>query len=225
MRDEIEPSVARHHQRWGGNLQSFHNTIDSMIWFVDERTQYVYQNAIAEFGLNKTTEIVLNVQPEGAGKIVINTITPQVLPWRGVYFDGVPVVLKVLPENGFELDHWTPNKLMQQSTLDSFAINLSVNDTFTAVFKKKETISGIGNHKNADKSSYQLFNLADEWNLKLNSDENFTATVYDVLGKKCVSANGERNIHLSKSALAKGVYIIEATNGKQKFVMRVVKEN
>jgi len=225
MRDEIEPSVARHHQRWGGNLQSFHNTIDSMIWFVDERTQYVYQNAIAEFGLNKTTEIVLNVQPEGAGKIVINTITPQVLPWRGVYFDGVPVVLKVLPENGFELDHWTPNKLMQQSTLDSFAINLSVNDTFTAVFKKKETISGIGNNKNADKSSYQLFNLADEWNLKLNSDENFTATVYDVLGKKCVSANGERNIHLSKSALAKGVYIIEATNGKQKFVMRVVKEN
>ncbi len=224
MRDEIESVLPRHHQRWGGNMQSFYNTIDSMIGFVDERPQYVYQNAISEFGLNKTAEIVINVQPEGAGKIVINTITPQLLPWQGTYFDGVPIVLKALPEDGFELDYWQANQLMQQSTIDSFAINLSVNDTFTAVFKMKETIAGI-NSNNSNKINYQLMNLTDKWQLKINSNEQYTVTVYDVIGKKILSISGERIFDFPKASLAKGVYIVEANNGTQKHVMRVVKEH
>ncbi len=223
MRDEIEPAMQRHHQRWGGNLTSFHNTVDSMIWFVTERPQHVYQHAITEFGLNKTAEITIDAQPEGTGKILLNTITPENLPWSGLYFDGVPVALKAIPADGYEFSHWQANQLMQQNTVDSFAVNLSVNDTFVAVFRKTEIVSGVKTLAAA--APYQLLNLPNEWQLNFASDETFTTTVYDVLGKKCFSATAEKNVRLPKSSLAKGVYLIEANNGKQKFTMRVVRED
>lgn len=224
MQSEIEAALPKHQQRWGGNMQSFYNTIDSMLQFVEQRPEYVYQQALSEFNLNKTEEITLKVLPEGAGKIIINTITPSELPWKGTYFDGVPVILKAVAAPGYEFDLWKSNALINALSLDSISVNLSLSDTFTAIFKQE---SPLATKSVAEKNTtpFQIISNADAWVVISQSEAQITTTLYDILGKKCFEIMGQKSLHIPKTSLAKGVYMIQTTIGRDRIIKRIIKEN
>jgi len=72
--------------------------------------------------------VTLDVEPAGTGSIRISTLHPDTYPWQGVYFDGVPVKIEAVANEGYFFSHWTANGLIQDVTDELFLDTLSAND-------------------------------------------------------------------------------------------------
>lgn len=70
------------------------------------RTTEVRNHIESNFNLVKQVDITLDVFPAGAGKIQISTVSPATYPWKGVYFDGVPVKITAIANPGYSFLHW-----------------------------------------------------------------------------------------------------------------------
>lgn len=77
-------------QAAGAELKRFHRERPA-----SQRAQLAY------FGLDKTVAFTLHVEPPGAGRVRISSITPASMPWTGIYFDGNPLTVIALPAPGF----------------------------------------------------------------------------------------------------------------------------
>ncbi len=100
-----------------------------------QRTQQVRNHIQDHFQLTNQVDVTLNVQPPGAGHILISTVTPDEYPWQGVYFNDVPIRVRAISGDGFQFDHWEDNGLIAD-TLDPLFEDL-LNDEatqFTAWF-------------------------------------------------------------------------------------------
>ncbi len=137
FKDSIADEMPLHMQRWNGSLNDWENYhINSiLINFINNRAAPARNYIEDEFTLNKQVNVTLNVYPEDAGTIKINTITPDVYPWSGIYFDGVPVEITAIPNPGYEFAFWQSGIIMQSpNSNQSFTLNIDTNDVFTAFF-------------------------------------------------------------------------------------------
>jgi len=153
-RDSIIGEMPRHMLRWGGDMNVWLqlNIDASLISFIVGRNAPARDHIEQVFSLNKQVSVTLNAFPEGAGTIKISTITPDSLPWAGIYFDGVPVTLTAYPNPGYEFSFWQSINLLQTPDYNqSITLNIDTNESFTAYFfgepdTNRITISEI-NHK------------------------------------------------------------------------------
>ncbi len=148
LRDEMLPEMDRHFDKWATTLwsgfigrstdvASWEANIDTMLQFTDSRLTYSRNYIESQFNLIKQVDVTLDVQPAGAGKIKISTIVPETLPWTGVYFDGVPVTITVLPNPGYSFKYWQSDVLVPSPDNNtSLTMNISSDDRFTAYFEE-----------------------------------------------------------------------------------------
>lgn len=137
MEEDLEAAMPDHIDRWGapGSMNEWHNAVDEIVNFNSLRLGYARSFVNQEFDLDGQREIVLDVDPPGAGRIHISTIEPQEYPWQGVYYDGCPVVMTAIPNPGYAFDHWDPNLHFASEQSDQEVnVNFEEDDTFTAVF-------------------------------------------------------------------------------------------
>jgi hypothetical protein len=136
FKNNLAPEMQVHLPRWSGSFTEWETNIESMISFAENRLSYVWQQYIDEFDLEKLVNIGLTVDSSQHGTIKINTITPDSLPWQGVYFDGNPVEITAIPDSGYIFSHWKSNMIISGSdTLKQFLqINVDTNDIFKAFF-------------------------------------------------------------------------------------------
>jgi hypothetical protein len=126
------PEMQKEYARWGDP----NNVLLQMIGFnnnhllfnsqLAERTEQVRNHIQTGFGLANQVSVTLNVLPEGAGTIRISTVEPESYPWNGIYFNGVPVTIEALPEEGFAFINWDSNNLISDT------LNAVFNDTLNA---------------------------------------------------------------------------------------------
>jgi len=138
MRAELEPAIARHHQRWGGDYWSFFNGMENLINWNQGRVQGARNVVQSHFSLPGQVDIVLEVIPFNAGRIHISTIEPseEEYPWDGVYFMDVPVRITAIPNPGFTFDYWEPNSVFNLPVLNNDTTLFFPEDiNFTAVFQ------------------------------------------------------------------------------------------
>jgi len=146
FRDTIYPEMPKHFDRWYSNMNSWLNWNIGirLVDFINYRPQYARAYIQMEFGLAKQVPITLNVYPEGAGTIQINTIEPDSFPWGGIYYDGVPVTITARPNPGYEFSFWESGILLPgQDTSKSITLNLDTSDYFTAYFFGSPDSAGI----------------------------------------------------------------------------------
>jgi len=143
--DEMFAEMARHFQLWGNfdslpfpwntyypyaglasDVSSWEANIDTLKMFMDSRPFYAFNQIRSQFSLVKQVDITLDVNPAGAGKIKLNTILPDSLPWIGTYFDGVPVTMTVLPNPGYRFLYWKSPIIIQTPI---------TNNTLTVILK------------------------------------------------------------------------------------------
>jgi hypothetical protein len=129
-------------ERWGdpnniaGQMDAFNSNHeifrDQLICRGDE----VRSDILNEFDLEKLIDLELDVYPENAGSVKLNTIQPSVYPWSGIYFDGVAVAMEAIPKSGFRFSHWKPNSFIVDTLNGKFEGNIDSQMTnFTAVFE------------------------------------------------------------------------------------------
>ncbi|MBA3900679.1 MAG: CotH kinase family protein, partial [Bacteroidetes bacterium] len=134
LKGSIEAEMPRHVARWDYGLTAWHESIDYLIDFSEQRVGYARQQVQDEFGLLKQVIVTLNVVPSEAGRIQINTIIPDSVPWTGIYYDGVPVTITAFGNPGYDFSFWSQNALITDVGNAEQIINLSSEETFTANF-------------------------------------------------------------------------------------------
>ncbi|MEN9699062.1 MAG: hypothetical protein RLZZ301_260, partial [Bacteroidota bacterium] len=140
--DAVLPEMPKEFERWGdpnniaGQMQTFTN---NHLTYQDQlacRSTFVFNQLKLQFGLTKKVTLNLDVFPENAGTIHLNSITPSTYPWSGTYFDGVPVQLTAQANPGWIFSHWEPISFVSDTLnpLIDTNVNLS-NQLFKAIFK------------------------------------------------------------------------------------------
>ncbi|MDP4955545.1 MAG: CotH kinase family protein [Crocinitomicaceae bacterium] len=139
--ESMLPEMPQQFARWGdpnniaGQMATFeenHNIFrDQLVC----RSTFVFNQLRAQFNLTKKVQVSLQVYPEMAGQIHLNTIQPTSYPWSGTYFDGVPIYLQPVAAPGYVFSHWLPAANILDSLSDSLEVYVNQsNQTFTAVF-------------------------------------------------------------------------------------------
>jgi hypothetical protein len=139
--DLILPEMPAYYERWadpnniGGYMQWFN---DNHSIFRDQlacRGEQVRNHIQNQFALTSQQEITLAVYPPEAGRIQINTIMPDELPWSGIYFNGAPVTVTAIANPGYVFNYWLSDTLLQsQWHNDTIIFNLAIDDTLTGYF-------------------------------------------------------------------------------------------
>jgi hypothetical protein len=143
-RANVATEIKANYNRWKAECGGFYCPIDSVPWaqaiaklkaFYDTRPGYQRTHLISHFNLTKSVDITLHVQPPGAGVVKISTVTPDVYPWTGKYFDGNPVTVTAIANPGYTFTGWSPNGFITNPDSSAFTTNVSTNTTtFTANF-------------------------------------------------------------------------------------------
>ncbi|MDQ3190528.1 MAG: CotH kinase family protein [Bacteroidota bacterium] len=174
FRDEIDSAIPRHKERWGGIYDKWKVDVDKMIDWNFVRIEVARKNLNNEFNLKEQVNVTLQTSPSDAGRIIINTIVPDGLPWSGVYFNGVPVTITAIANPGFTFDYWGTNgSISSPDYNEAVTLNINSDDTFTAYFKgsavdPKLTFSEINYHSEPSRDAGDWFELHNYDNIAVN---------------------------------------------------------
>ncbi len=143
--DDSYPEMRNEYVRWGGGESQANSRMNqyatNMTTFKSElnnRSITVRNNIVSNFGLAGKYTIELEVKPENTGFIQINTITPGVYPWSGVYFAGVPIKLEAKNTGNYVFDGWEPNSIIQDINNPVIETDVKISGyKFIAKFKKQ----------------------------------------------------------------------------------------
>lgn len=224
---ELDEEIFLHFQKWtwpGYDVWKS-NRLQTLYDFARDRPPFARQYLIEEFNLSNEVNLELNVYPPGAGLIKINTIQPESLPWRGHYFNGVPVTLTIVPNPGFTFKHWESiHSIVDPNTSIQITQNFERDDAITAFFEGAEVPFAIGLSPNPTDNQINLsFILAEISEVIVN--------IYDISGKKIQANNfgrlgaGQKRLAIDLSSYAKGVYLIEAIADGNRSVEKVFKSS
>lgn len=149
IRDTIDAEMPRHFKLWGdgfsnpnwgvdgyGNYDNWRNYQMHELEIYGSLRQITARNHIQEtFSLKNQVPVTLNVYPPCAGKIKINTITIDDMPWAGIYFDSIPVTVTVIPNPGYTFSFWQSDIHYPSPITDlSLTFNPDTADIYTAYF-------------------------------------------------------------------------------------------
>ena len=152
----ISATMPLHIQKWG-QIESYNDwvsSIQAIKYYNYNRLNPARDNVVNSLGLPGRVDLLLNVFPNGAGKVKIASITPETLPWTGVYFKGCPVQIEAIPNEGFGFIEWQNNTHINQDVMSAYSqtVNLELlhDDEFKAIFEPclsqiSVSIQNIGN--------------------------------------------------------------------------------
>ena len=226
FKNKLEPEIARHVERWK-YPSDWYKSIEHLLWFAENRVHFARKHVQNEFNLNKQVEVSLAVYPENAGQIKISTIIPDSLPWKGVYFDGVPVTITALPNQGFNFKCWGINGLIPDQNPDtSITLHITSDETFTAYFEIEEKTERVHNltfevHTFPNPSKHNIIvNIFTE----ITNTGDISFEVYDLMGKKMNEQKlpGNNQIILKKEDYLKGIYLLKISSDESVIMKKVI---
>ena len=100
---------------WSSKLEGYasyksrylQQALDVINEFFEKRPEYTLKH-MKEFLNLKGNLVDLNIEIQGKGKIIVNTIIPQFTngKWNGKYFSRIPIILEAIPDIGYTFFGW-----------------------------------------------------------------------------------------------------------------------
>lgn len=134
------PEMPYHVARWGGSVAQWQTNVQKIRNFINNRHNYLPQGLSDCYNLNGPYETTFQVVPPGKGKMQVNSIVLEDLPWGGYYFGGIPTTLKAIETDlNYEFDKWilNDNTVLPNDTLAEVTVDLMSGDNIIAQFKPK----------------------------------------------------------------------------------------
>ncbi len=211
---EMPKTYARWSNPWDiANLMS--QFYDNHITFQEEilcKTEVIRDQIEESLQLEGQFELTLETVPAGAGKIHINTITPETYPWAGIYYKGVPVQITAEANPGYTFLFWENNEELTDVFNPAFEGSTNLDDiTFTAVFEELVGVEEVNGGSNSTLSVYP--NPAIN-NLFLRNDQESIHhfEVFNVSGQVVLTQAANAMDHLVTipvNNLSKGLYVVK----------------
>ena len=170
--NNIEDIIPVHRARWYNNgnwpnsTVNWESRINTMENFSTNRRSYAINHIKNEFDLPNIAQTSLNIVPEGAGSIQLNTLKIIESGWNGYYFPTIPIEARAIPNEGFQFSSWL------QFPDSSATIHVQVTDPFTltAVFIPTNLSSGTTVINEINYNSSDDYN-SDDWVELINPGE------------------------------------------------------
>jgi hypothetical protein len=220
--------MPKEYERWGdpnnvpGQMNDFQNNHATFSSQLLQRTPVVRENILSNFDLPNTVNLTLNVHPAGAGKIHISTIEPTTYPWNGIYFNGVPIKIEAIANEGWVFNHWEDNSLIADTMLAVYNDTLDISVTNFDAYFVIDTTTGINNQA-AKLSNFTLYPNPAKSTLMLRYNgttpyANLSLQIADLTGRNILQqnmVNAATNTTVDISSLAGGVYVLRLYNGSE----------
>ncbi len=216
--NQVQNEINRECARWTTNDPSqWQSKFTAIKNCVDTRNTTARQQ-IDSLMVNSSGQstITISVQPTGAGKIKISTITPEPLPWSGIYFNGNELPVQAIANTGYAFDHWINAPTGVQTTnafIDTF---FTQNTNLIAVFKEVFA-AGV---KEVPLHSYSVYPnpVVNELHITYKNPSNaiHTICIKDILGKTMYSKQTKTSEIIPTNTYASGIYIVEITTATNK---------
>ncbi|MEY3450521.1 MAG: hypothetical protein RL711_346 [Bacteroidota bacterium] len=218
--------MANEYERWGdpNNVQAQVDAFYQYHLIFQEdlvcRPENMRNHIQTNFNLPQQVNVQLNVYPQNAGKIEISTITPNIYPWNGIYFDGVPIQLEAQAEPGYQFSHWEANNLISDTTNAIFLDTLTNNSVnFIAHFISTVDLVEIPNssiliYPNPTKDILHITGLSENIDSEIK--------VFNPLGQLVYSGITANEINVGN--LAKGWYILTIEDRGITYKTKFIKE-
>ena len=216
MYNQTVVEMAKEYERWGnpndvpGQLNEFNQTHLNTQSQLLCRTEKMRNQIQSEFSLPQQVDVALDVYPANTGKINISTITPEVYPWSGVYFDGVPIKIEAQAQPGYEFSHWESNGLITDTLNPVFLGTLQTNNTlFRAHFASTLGVNNLAS------GSFSIFPNPSSDKIRIKHSDSSKVleelTFIDLLGRKInqpFSVTENNEVEVDVSSFASGYYVI-----------------
>jgi hypothetical protein len=196
-----------------------------MLIFSDTRVAFARDQIQSQFSLTKQVDVTLDTYPAGAGKIKISTVTPETLPWSGVYFDGVPVTITATANPGYEFRYWEANNnLPGNDSLASITLNVDSSDTFRAHFEKLELGVDVYPNPFADLITIN-YQLPESMQVSIKLYSIIGQEVAEIVSPETFQSEGSKSVQFSTEgrSLAQGLYFLEFKAKDLTTVVKLVK--
>lgn len=116
-------------------LRNYDLSIDNLKEFTDKRHGIIRDHIIERFQLKGMYDLTLNINSEKGGSVSVNTIKIKTFPWTGIYFTGVPVSARAVPDEGWKFAGWSDKDLPRGPEI---VLDLNKNYELTVIFRKKK---------------------------------------------------------------------------------------
>ena len=133
FKHEIFNEAPYHFAKWGGSVNNWYTNLDRIHNFVLNRANYMRLILIDQFNLTTTSDISVYVPDPYSGKVRVNTIVPDKYPFKGIYFDNVPIQLEAIPAPGYKFVEWQGSIASNSKIID---FDMNTEGTFTAIFEE-----------------------------------------------------------------------------------------
>ncbi len=134
LRNNISSEIVYHTQKWGSNPETWSWTMNDFITYYAERRPDVlrsYMNLM--FATGSSHQLTLGTDNPQGGVLKLNTLSLDVLPWKGTYFSNIPVHLRAEPNPGYRFAGWFGSKSDTVPVLDFGVVS---DQTLIAKFEK-----------------------------------------------------------------------------------------
>ena len=133
----VTPEMPAQCARWGTSMATWQANVQVLRNFIDGRCITTQQGLVDCYDLEGPFNVTFQVEPPLTGTISINSITPPVYPFTGVYYGGITTGLVAQGLDGNAFDHWELNNhVLDPSELDSIVtLQFTTTDTIIAYFK------------------------------------------------------------------------------------------
>lgn len=159
--DWVVTEMPNEYARWGdpNNIeQQMQDFYSNHLTFQDQlfqRNSQVRNHIQSNFSLPNQVNVALDVFPEGTGKVKISTIIPETYPWQGIYFNGIPVRIEAIANEGFYFSNWAENSLIIDTLNPVFLDILNLESVvFTAYF---EPVISTSDQGSANRQNFTLY--------------------------------------------------------------------
>ncbi|HHG86061.1 MAG TPA: T9SS type A sorting domain-containing protein, partial [Bacteroidetes bacterium] len=218
----VDSEMPRHCTRWGGTYTKWQSNVQKLRDFVIARCGFIPQGLNSCYSLTGPMDLAFNVVPANAGWIGVNSLTLKSLPWRGTYYQGVPILLEAVEyDTTYIFDHWelANHTLSPNDSSLNVTLNLSTADSVIAHFRVRHPVA-------IDDPSYETFSLdvypnpfTSETTVRVDARaQPKKLIVFDLLGKPVsqVAPSAGNEFKVSRDGMANGIYFFRVYDKKDR---------
>jgi hypothetical protein len=232
----LTPEMPGQCARWSGNFADWQTNVQTLRNFIINRCNYLSTTGFINcYSLTGPYNVVLNVDPPGAGSIQLNSLTLNSFPWTGTYFGNITTSLSANAGSAaYAFTNWTTlGQLLNPSLFNAtVTANITNSDTITAHFS---IVTGIGNDAGIENSvNVYPTVFSDETTVEYTLTERAPVSIklLSLLGTEVAQiktpeeflSRGSYSVklNLSGSGLNSGIYFLKFTAGNFSKTIKLV---
>ncbi len=129
----LAPEIERHLTLWEtGSYDAWLSRLNRMRTFARQRPTHMENHIVEYFGLSGASNLTVNILPENAGSIEVDSLSIEASGWSGRYFNDIPLRVVAKPHHGYRFAGWEDGFI---STRSAIRLSLMGDLTITARFE------------------------------------------------------------------------------------------